>query len=116
MKILMLIEVDTEGFFEDLSHKDEIDWFQDFVLSAEGQLILHSNEIGDEIGPITKVISSHIVGDPNAQQVFVGNEQLEKVTRVEVIDKSGRVYTNHNIKDLELSLQDDGRTLKLFSK
>ena len=116
MKVLMLIEVDIEETFGDLTDKEELDWFQDFVLSAEGQLILHSNEVGDEIGPITKVISSHIVRDPNAQQVFVGNEQLDGVTRVEVIDKSGRAYTNHNIKDLELSLQDNGRTLKLFSK
>ena len=116
MKALMLIEVDIEEMFGDLTDKEELDWFQNFVLSVEGQLILHSNEIGDSIGPITKVISSHIVKEPNAQQVFVGNQQLEKVTRVEVIDKSGRAYTNHSIKDLEVSLQDNGRTLKLFSK
>ena len=36
-----------------------------------------------------------------------------KVTRVEVIDEYGRRYTKHNCK-VELSYQDDGRTLKVF--
>lgn len=42
----------------------------------------------------------------------------EKVTRVEVInhqdDPIGRVFTKHNCQKVELSLQDDGRTLKIF--
>jgi hypothetical protein len=38
-----------------------------------------------------------------------------KVTRVEVIDEYGRRYTKHNCK-VELSYQDDGRTLKVFVK
>jgi hypothetical protein len=37
----------------------------------------------------------------------------EKVTRFEVIDKSGRVYTKRPC-GLRLSLQDDGRTMKVF--
>jgi hypothetical protein len=41
-----------------------------------------------------------------------------KVTRVEVIQHSppfnGRAYTNYNAKDVEIQLQDDGRTLKIF--
>jgi hypothetical protein len=36
-----------------------------------------------------------------------------KVTRFEVIDENGRVYTKHNSK-IELSYQDDGGTLKVF--
>ena len=36
-----------------------------------------------------------------------------KVTRVEVIDENGRVYTKWNCY-VELSYQDDGKTLKLF--
>jgi hypothetical protein len=38
---------------------------------------------------------------------------ISKVTRVEVIDEYGRRYTKHNCK-VELSYQDDGRTLKVF--
>lgn len=43
-----------------------------------------------------------------------------KATRVEVIQHSepynGRAYTNYNAKDVEIMLQDDGRTLKIFLK
>lgn len=43
-----------------------------------------------------------------------------EVTRVEVIDYSpngkGRSYVNMNVKNLQLSLQDADRTLKLFIK
>jgi hypothetical protein len=39
---------------------------------------------------------------------------LEKVTRVEVIDESGRAYTCYNAENVVMQLQDDGRTLKLF--
>jgi hypothetical protein len=38
---------------------------------------------------------------------------VNNVTRFEVIDKSGRAYTKHGIQ-IELSLQDEGRTLKVF--
>lgn len=43
----------------------------------------------------------------------------EKVTRIEVIDHQnepmiGRAYTKYNCQNVELSLQDDGRTLKIF--
>ena len=43
--------------------------------------------------------------------------EYEKVTRFEVIDHTtggrGRVYTRHDVS-IELSYQDDGRTLKVF--
>lgn len=43
------------------------------------------------------------------------NDTLDNqtVTRFEVIDESGRVYVAKDCK-LELSYQDDGRTLKVF--
>jgi hypothetical protein len=41
-------------------------------------------------------------------------EIKEEITRFEVIDENGRVYGNYNIKTLELSYQDDGKTLKVF--
>ena len=40
---------------------------------------------------------------------------ISKVTRFEVIDENGRAYTEHYCK-VELSYQDDGRTLKVFIK
>jgi hypothetical protein len=40
---------------------------------------------------------------------------LEKVNRVEVIDQSGRNYVNWKLTNkVEILLQDDGRTLKVF--
>ncbi len=42
---------------------------------------------------------------------------LETVTRVEVIERGhGRYFTDHNASEVVLSLQDDGRTLKIFIK
>lgn len=41
-------------------------------------------------------------------------EEIEKITRLEVIDKSGIRYVNWHIDDLDLSVQDDGKTLKIF--
>ena len=43
------------------------------------------------------------------------DNDLSKVTRFEVIDETGRVYTRHNC-NIELSYQDDNRTLKVFVK
>lgn len=39
------------------------------------------------------------------------NEGL--ITRVEVIDETGRAYVRHEVR-AELSVQDGGRTLKVF--
>lgn len=40
---------------------------------------------------------------------------LDKVTRLEVIDDLGRTYVNWDKRNkIELSLQDDGKTLKIF--
>lgn len=42
-------------------------------------------------------------------------EQNSGVTRFEVVDDNGRVYSKWNCK-IELSYQDDGKTLKVFVK
>jgi hypothetical protein len=40
---------------------------------------------------------------------------LDKVTRIEIIDQEGRSYVNWDENNkVELSFQDDGRTLKVF--
>ena len=36
------------------------------------------------------------------------------VTRLEVIDKKGRSYTNYDVKHVEVQLQDDEKTIKIF--
>jgi len=40
-------------------------------------------------------------------------EKLPRVTRVEVIDDTGRVLVRYN-QEVVLSIQDEGKTLKLF--
>jgi hypothetical protein len=40
---------------------------------------------------------------------------VDSPTRLEVINKTGRVYVNNNC-NFELSYQDGGRTLKIFVK
>lgn len=49
----------------------------------------------------------------NECQKYMAKDQI--VTRFEVIDENGRAYTDHYCK-VELSYQDDGRTLKVFIK
>jgi hypothetical protein len=43
-----------------------------------------------------------------------------KVNRVEVIQHSepynGRAYTNYNVNNVDIQIQDDGKTLKIFLK
>jgi uncharacterized membrane protein len=42
-------------------------------------------------------------------------KDYSKVNRLEIISaKNGREYTNHNIENVSISMQDYGRTMKLF--
>ena len=41
---------------------------------------------------------------------------LPLCTRVEVIDDKGRAYTNYHCKSVEIQMQDEQRTLKIFVK
>jgi len=42
---------------------------------------------------------------------------MNEVNRVEVIEHGkGRIYTNYDVKDMEFSMQDDDKTLKIFIK
>ena len=41
---------------------------------------------------------------------------INDVTRVEVIDHTGRAYVSMHVKGVSLSLQDDEKTLKVFVK
>lgn len=44
---------------------------------------------------------------------IVSGSYLPKCNRVEVIDKSGRAYTNYDCKSVETQMQDKERTLKI---
>lgn len=49
------------------------------------------------------------------QEMRKMGEKVGKVTRFEVIDENGRIYTICGC-EIELSWQDDGQTLKVFVK
>jgi hypothetical protein len=41
---------------------------------------------------------------------------LPEVTRVEVIDDTGRAYSQWDVSDVQVSFQDGNKTLKIFLK
>ena len=58
---------------------------------------------------------------PTRKLNFIVNQDMnerdklfDKVTRFEVIDEKGRSYVMYNITQILYSIQDNGRTLKLF--
>jgi len=83
-------------------------------------------------GPMGTVINEESLGNDasweewywalkrNAEQKIKELEEevkkyhCDKVTRLEVIDNSGRSYSNRNVTGIHFSFQDDARTLKLF--
>jgi hypothetical protein len=42
------------------------------------------------------------------------SQDFSRVDRVEVIDNQGRAYVKLGVQEVSYTLQDDGRTLKLF--
>ena len=61
--------------------------------------------------------------DKKKEFVYPAMELLPTVTRVEIIDHSGdapinfaRAYVKYGAKKVEISFQDDNRTLKIFIK
>ena len=53
MKINLLVELDYDADTMHGTDLEAIQWFREVVLNGtKGELILHSNEIGDEVGTI----------------------------------------------------------------
>ena len=55
MKVRMTIEVDLGPSFINASDDEEKMWAENEIFVGNRDLILHSNEIGDYIGEVTKV-------------------------------------------------------------
>lgn len=53
MKIRLIIEVDIDDSFG-VGEDDKL-WLENEILVGDGNLILHSNEIGDSVGVIKSV-------------------------------------------------------------
>jgi hypothetical protein len=68
---------------------------------------------------VEMIIIVIVLENMDLKNVKKSNMNTEKVTRIEVIDHQsepmiGRAYTKWNCEKVELSLQDDERTLKIF--
>jgi hypothetical protein len=57
---------------------------------------------------MSKILTTHTIVEDTVHT-------LPDVTRVEVIDKNGRSYTNWDYDNMvSVSIQDDGKTIKIF--
>ena len=58
-KLKMLIELDYDAEVMHGTEGDSLEWFANYVLmntADDGRLILHSNEIGDEVGTVRVLV------------------------------------------------------------
>ena len=55
MKLRITIEVELSNAYT--LDEEETLWMENTILIGDGNLILHSNEIGDEVGVVTKVVN-----------------------------------------------------------
>lgn len=44
----------------------------------------------------------------------IADDQLKSIPRVELIDETGRCYVNFEVNEVQLHLQDNDKTLKVF--
>lgn len=75
---------------------------------------LSHHVLGRNMGGLTQATKEAVV---NTGLYIIDDEYMlahEKVTRVELIDNSGREYVKYGVGDVITALQDQGRTLKLF--
>ena len=54
------------------------------------------------------------IDNPKPPHKITFDRDAYPVTRVEVVDNNGRAYTKHNVEIVEISFQDDYKTLKLI--
>ncbi len=57
MKIRLTIEVEIESAIP--MDADEKAWFKEAILTLDGLLSLHSNELGDTVGEVTRGSNVH---------------------------------------------------------
>lgn len=55
MKIRVTIEIEVDENAFPLADEEEKLWFENEIMIGDGNLILHSNEIGDEVGVVKSV-------------------------------------------------------------
>lgn len=55
MKVRLTIEIDLDKNLINYSDDEERMWVENKILIGNKELIVHSNEIGDDVGEVTKV-------------------------------------------------------------
>lgn len=103
---------------EAMNKQIQTDWEKDFDNRFKDVFVLkrHADEIRDYIKQLIKEAKRE------HHKCWAGcihnldKAVKDKVTRIEVIDDSGRSYTNWDVQDIKFSFQDDDRTLKIFVK
>lgn len=73
---------------------------------------MREHTFGDLISSFKDIVDK--IYETPVDEVPDAIEELHKVTRVEVIDGTGRAYVMYWCKDVKVSYQDWGRTLKVF--
>jgi hypothetical protein len=103
---------------DDIEHwMDENEFFQPYSekLVADARNYLALREDYDSFDTVEELFE-----DLNAENVQAPNGDFLKsypeVTRVEVITDDGREFVRYDCHNVQLSLQDDGRTIKVFLK
>jgi hypothetical protein len=86
----------------------------DYHFEYSGEVIIAADTY-EEAEKLLKNMMWDVRGVYNYQMINFSVSMPDKVTRVEVIDQDGRSYVNWDESNkVELSFQDDGRTLKVF--
>lgn len=107
--------------FKDMRYiSDEKDWLE-LTLYLQSQFPLIREiweliEIVSDYQTVDEIIETISKSNQRAQKFIGRYKEPVKVTRLEVISSNGRQYVNMNVENLELSYQDDGRTLKILIK
>jgi hypothetical protein len=103
---------------DDIEHwMDENEFFQPYseklVADARNYLALREDyDSFDSVEELFEDLHAEDVQAPDGD--FLKN--YPEVTRVEVITDDGREFVRYDCNNVQLSLQDDGRTLKVFLK
>lgn len=69
MKLRLDIEVEIDDVWLNIEDEEERDWFAEIILSTKESeygvppLMIFSNEVGDEIGNVTKIFSAVLVDE-----------------------------------------------------
>lgn len=80
---------------EDYAKAYEVEWLQEQIYDLQSTI----NRLQSTLDQLTEKL-----------------ERVTNVNRVEVIDNTGRKYVKYNVENVELDVQDDGKTLKVFVK